>query len=733
MGGGRRPARGRGFRRQEAVSSAAPQQMAFIMAPVGFVMQSPSPQSTVTLNGIDAPELYRAIDSLYADELKPYGRIVRKRLGEMARAAGHRPSDLGLKQLKVLCEAYQWLAVQNEDGGDWSALLRGRAPTFVDVHSPVDVYSAALWRDAEAYFTSLDAKSALPGGRYACAQVLICRQLPFLAGRSLGEVCHIVQLAISEKKLLGYKSGNIVAYACSQSKAKEVCAERQKPFAALVGDGCTVATWATVQACLQVLISTLPDGSDAIPLSNVKRLFRTRFQVDLSETALGYAKLSELLQDQRLKHLCSVELQEQGYIVVPKSRRLAAVLSSTSASPPPELSPAAVTPSPPAAEAVVATHEASQLRLVDCLAAASRDASGTGGSASGRDGGEQGGARRRLRDRARGVKPLLLPEDMSPEASPKAKAATAAVAAMPAETAAASAPPGLAAALLDASLQPLVSPEHEGTAFPIFPPTPHPLSPYFAQAPLTPPPALPRLLGSALNRPPQQRPTSFFTQPVVAAADSAFRRSQQEQTASKLSHDKGRLTAAFLHGGVMPEGADLAAAHLLSNPALTPSAHGVVSVGGKQDACSTMEALAGPPSERCCRSELRVEDIFQPDDSGSPDRGGGPPATCRPLPEDPLTPNMLENLGFRVQNTFINTSVPPLLVSPCGARGPGGLLPVPRDGHCPGSGGFEGMGFMTGASRASAAKALTPATTACQEAVLAELAGELCKCSMFHI
>merc|ERR1719362_2794495 len=55
-----------------------------------------------------------------------------------------------------------------------------------------------------------------------------------------------------------------------------------------------------------------------MPLSNVKRLFRAQFNVELSETALGYPKLSECLQDPRVRDLCDVKLQGQGYTVVPK-------------------------------------------------------------------------------------------------------------------------------------------------------------------------------------------------------------------------------------------------------------------------------------------------------------------------------------------------------------------------------------------------------------------------------
>eukprot|EP00408_Alexandrium_pacificum_P036469 CAMPEP_0171273410 /NCGR_PEP_ID=MMETSP0790-20130122/62272_1 /TAXON_ID=2925 /ORGANISM="Alexandrium catenella, Strain OF101" /LENGTH=595 /DNA_ID=CAMNT_0011742401 /DNA_START=18 /DNA_END=1807 /DNA_ORIENTATION=- len=259
---------------------------------------------------MDIAEVTAAIETLYADQLKPYGRILRKRLNERAAAAGHRSTDVDIKLLRASCNACSWICIQEEDGGDWSALLQGCPATFVDVYSPHDLYPAELWRAAAAYFEGLDdASMVLPGGRYSCAQVLAARGLQFLVGRSLGEVCHIVQLAISQKKLLGYLNGAVVPYKRSQSMVKERCAERQRPCTSAAQGKGALATWEMVRACLQEILCALAPGVNSIPLSNVKRLFRSRFHTELSETALGHAKLSELLQDPRLRDVCSVRLQ----------------------------------------------------------------------------------------------------------------------------------------------------------------------------------------------------------------------------------------------------------------------------------------------------------------------------------------------------------------------------------------------------------------------------------------
>ncbi|CAE7764608.1 Lcmt2 [Symbiodinium sp. CCMP2592] len=245
-------------------------------------------------------------------------------------AAGQGNVDVDIKRLRSVCEACPWIYVQAEDGGDWSALLRGRPPNFVDVYSPQDFYPTSLWQAAANYFEGLDdANMVLPGGRYSCAQALVSRGLQFLQGRTLGQVCHIVQLAISQKKLLGYLNGAVVPYGRSQSMIKERCAERQKPCTNIArGNGSDLADWEVVKRGLKEILQSLSPGTATIPLSNVKRLFRSRFHIELSETALGHSKLSELLQDPRLRDICSVRLQGHGYVVSPVA--LTAVVPSKS-------------------------------------------------------------------------------------------------------------------------------------------------------------------------------------------------------------------------------------------------------------------------------------------------------------------------------------------------------------------------------------------------------------------
>jgi len=226
------------------------------------------------------------------------------------------PPDVDPRYLQRACEESPEIQVESENGGEWTALLVGHPETFVDFYDTNDPYSSELWMQAAMYFESLDEQEmVLPGGRYACAQALLLRDLPFLASCSLGQACHIIQLAVSQKKILGYRDGDTVPYRFSQSRAKEECAAQHQPSSSK--SELTVATWDVVRQCLkQMLECAAGPRPGCVTVSNVKRIFRMKYQIELSETALGYSKVTDLLQDSRLHDLCSVQLQGRGYAVV---------------------------------------------------------------------------------------------------------------------------------------------------------------------------------------------------------------------------------------------------------------------------------------------------------------------------------------------------------------------------------------------------------------------------------
>eukprot|EP00929_Paragymnodinium_shiwhaense_P022706 TRINITY_DN14431_c0_g1_i1.p1 TRINITY_DN14431_c0_g1~~TRINITY_DN14431_c0_g1_i1.p1 ORF type:complete len:766 (-),score=194.96 TRINITY_DN14431_c0_g1_i1:754-3051(-) len=277
------------------------------------------------------PEVVAAVEDLYADRLKPFGRLLRKRLVERrsptAKATTEQAAEVDMEHVRKLCEAASdAMEVGSEDAGDWSVVLLDRISNFVDVYSPLDVYPEKLWL-CLAEHIRCDEEMSLPGGRYSCAQALRSAALPCLQGRPLGEICHIVELALSDKKLLGYKNGSVVAYSRSQSMMKESSALEARPCEVVCEEAAClpVASWDEAVQCLEQVLDEAAESQGVqcpvIALSNVKRLFRAQFQMELSETALGHAKLSQLLQDHRFRALCTVRLDSHGYTVVGKEDR----------------------------------------------------------------------------------------------------------------------------------------------------------------------------------------------------------------------------------------------------------------------------------------------------------------------------------------------------------------------------------------------------------------------------
>merc|ERR1712012_802935 len=158
----------------------------------------------------------------------------------------------------------------------------------------------------------------LPGGRYACAQELMNRRLPFLEGLCLGEVCHMVQLAVGPRRLLGYRGGWLVPFEHSEARFKEECALTQTPTGT---QGLPVASWEDVRDCLQKLLEPKPESnsSHGITISNVRRLFQSHFQLDLSVTALGHIRLLDVLKDPRLQDVCTLQSHVSGQFLVMKA------------------------------------------------------------------------------------------------------------------------------------------------------------------------------------------------------------------------------------------------------------------------------------------------------------------------------------------------------------------------------------------------------------------------------
>lgn len=280
-------------------------------------------------------EVIAAVKSLYADRIRPFGRVVMQRIRERAAARAEKAAKeqgylivvdveamprINPRRLRKMCEACRQLSVQPESGPEFSATLVGRPDQFVDACSPEDLNPPELWQDFAVYLEGLcPEEMQLPAGRYACARMLMDRQLPFFAGYSLGHICHVVQLSITQRRLLGYRDRWLMPYMYSNAWVKEQCALAHYPM----GNECAqpVASWDAVRVGLQCLLDQAQRQPFGISSSNVRLLFRSCFQLELSVTALGHVTLLDVMRDPRLHDVCSLHAERTGQYLVKQATR----------------------------------------------------------------------------------------------------------------------------------------------------------------------------------------------------------------------------------------------------------------------------------------------------------------------------------------------------------------------------------------------------------------------------
>jgi len=206
-------------------------------------------------------------------------------------------------------------------------VLRNTLGRFVGISSPQDDYPEAMWQQAAGYLRSLPPSVTMPGDRWACAQQLAKEGLPFFAGRSLGRLCHVVQLAISQRRLLRYSMGRLVPYANLCGNARY--APAAMPLNANAQGQRRTAAWPEVVDGIHSLLKTAPSAKGVVPLSNVKRLFRSQLRLELDEAAVGCEKLSAVFERLMAERQCEFQQQPGGLVIAPVRSTLPKLSGST--------------------------------------------------------------------------------------------------------------------------------------------------------------------------------------------------------------------------------------------------------------------------------------------------------------------------------------------------------------------------------------------------------------------
>lgn len=246
--------------------------------------------------------LTSALDSLYKDRIKPVASYVRGRLKE--RSASQ-------TVVKVFVELYtghpDMFVVQQSTGTDEATILFATEPDWfkgwVDIDSSEDPYSEEMWSELKEL---LDSGDSYAGGRYGMARDLSQKNLAFLAHNSLGEICHIVQLAIQKRKLIVYHRKMlkpVQANLCQTSAGTEIVP---------VGDLDEIKD--LDQLC-KVLFRMLVRHPQGIRLDRMKQTLKHDFSCQLNEMRLQCTKLIELFRQEPLQSSFALENDGKAFYV----------------------------------------------------------------------------------------------------------------------------------------------------------------------------------------------------------------------------------------------------------------------------------------------------------------------------------------------------------------------------------------------------------------------------------
>lgn len=177
---------------------------------------------------------------------------------------------------------------------------------FIDPFS-ADVYPDSMWVNFTGWLDSLKWQNAeisrFQGGRYGAAKEISRWELPFFHRRSLGEMIHIVQLALTSKDrggrgLLSYQPDKTIA-PCSFSEQQCLGMASQPHHLRYVGEGCAsdAERWAELRDVLRAVLSQFPEGRSVALL---KLEIERQCGMILDQRVFGQEKLSHVFESPEL-------------------------------------------------------------------------------------------------------------------------------------------------------------------------------------------------------------------------------------------------------------------------------------------------------------------------------------------------------------------------------------------------------------------------------------------------
>jgi len=249
--------------------------------------------------------LVSILESLYEDRIKPMANYVKGRLKERST-----PEPIVKSFVELYSQHPDLFIVQQPAQGsqtDEATIFFVKEPDWfkgwIDIDSADDPYPEATWEELAKF---LDGEHTFAGGRYGMARELMQRNLPFLSSLSLGEVCHMVQLAIQHRRLIVYHRKML--------KPIQTVLCQQPPLSPANGNG-GAAEGEEIKdmddLCL-VLFRMLIHHPQGIRLCRMKQMIKHELCRKLSEMAFQCTKLIELFNQEPLSTTFVLDTENDG-------------------------------------------------------------------------------------------------------------------------------------------------------------------------------------------------------------------------------------------------------------------------------------------------------------------------------------------------------------------------------------------------------------------------------------
>lgn len=257
--------------------------------------------------------IFSCVQSLYRDRIKPVQSHVQRRLRERGQ------SEQIIRLLLPLCaRESQYSLLPPVHGEQPIILLTTEPPWFegwVDVEDPVGDYNQDVWDDLVSFL--LGDGVVLPQKPYLAAVELRQRNIRHLQSLTLGEIEHVVRLALGERRLLAPHEGQLRPTRIVQQIQSQDRGERSKPLEAgsgkvkQVSGGSQDSGWLSdiedrddLTVVLLHLMQRFPDG---LSLSRIKPHLRLLCQRNLNEAAFECSQLAEVFKLPPLCHIFPLE------------------------------------------------------------------------------------------------------------------------------------------------------------------------------------------------------------------------------------------------------------------------------------------------------------------------------------------------------------------------------------------------------------------------------------------